>query len=195
MFSQDLLVQGLKNRLTLEAYCTHARIAMEVADLEEFGQCQAMIYQLHQTGTKSLQKYRIEFLGYRILYYLLTDNMLDLIRFLRTLSRQDKQQTAIKHALSVTNCIQAFNYHQFMKLYRTAPNLSGLLMKQLMINVRKEALKRMVKAYYEIPLEFLQSELGFDTQQECEKYVQDCGGVINFQKKVVLSKMSSLDFT
>ncbi|OBZ73492.1 Cytochrome c1, heme protein, mitochondrial [Grifola frondosa] len=64
---QDLTVQRIKNEFTVTVYEIHARMALEVGDMVEYNQCQAMLRNLYELGIPGKVE---EFTAYRILMLL-----------------------------------------------------------------------------------------------------------------------------
>ena len=65
------MVQRIKTSFTVQVYELHARIALEKGDLGEYNQCQTRLGELYEEG---LTGARLEFLAYRIIYTLYTQN-------------------------------------------------------------------------------------------------------------------------
>ncbi|TVU19726.1 hypothetical protein EJB05_35895 [Eragrostis curvula] len=188
---QDLTVQRIQNEFTVKVYETHARLAMQAGDLPEFNQCQSQLKRLYAEGIRGCY---FEFSAYNLLCVMLhSNNKRDLLSSMASLSKEAKQDVAVKHALAVHAAVLSGNYVLFFKLYKQAPNLNSCLMDLYVERMRFEAVKCMSKSYRPtVPVGYVAHILGFlktdsegslisedDGSEECEIWLKTHGAVLS----------------
>ncbi|KAI8073756.1 SAC3/GANP/Nin1/mts3/eIF-3 p25 family-domain-containing protein [Thamnidium elegans] len=166
---QDLTIQRIKNEFTVQVYEIHARIALEKGDLGEYNQCQTQLKGLYNSG---IPGHVMEFTAYRILYFLHTQNWADVNATMAELTVEQKENEFVQHALNVRSSLATGNFHRFFILYRNAPNMGGYLIDQFCERERVRALIVLCKACRpDLPLDFIQNELSFETNEELLKFL------------------------
>ncbi|KAJ3129244.1 hypothetical protein HK100_008741 [Physocladia obscura] len=156
---QDLTVQRIKNDFTVKVYESHARIALEKGDVGEYNQCQAQLKELYRLGISGCKD---EFLAYRILYMVYTNNRTDQVRILSDLTPEETASPCVHHALRVRMAVATGDYHTFFHLYNNAPNMSVYLMDLFIVRERLRALKTLGRAFRPtLKVEYIARELGY----------------------------------
>jgi SAC3 family protein LENG8/THP3 len=212
---QDITCQSIRNIFVLDVYETHARILLEHGDLNEFNQCQTMIRSLtektcgvmneEETTEKDplvisatmrdsdmkdniLQQSResmFEFCSYALLYALIRNSRLELIReldrmndFLTPDGTNGFHDTCCEHALHVVRSVEENNYRAFFKLYRSAPHMTAYLMDFLVKRVRDQAYERITASYRpNVSVEHMREWLHFDDFEDTRRYLRQRNAV------------------
>lgn len=172
---QDLTVQRIRTEFTVKVYEIHARIALEKSDLGEYNQCQAQLKTLYEEG---LPGNRLEFLAYRLLYLLHTQNKQEVGDILVELLDDDEAASyePVQHALKVKTAMMTRNYVELFALYRAAPLMSGYVMDSFVGRERVLALCKLTRSFRPtIPFETISQWLGFEGDDECSEWMGELG--------------------
>jgi hypothetical protein len=191
---QDCTVQRIQNAFAVDVYETHAQIALQEGDLNEYNQCQTQLKELyHETKEAGImQNNANEFVAYRLLYHVfLTTNETydggssDMFKIMLSLTVSDDerngQDPAIAHALQVREAVAASDYLQFFRLHKRSPNLGRYLTERMVPTMRMRGLRRLVKAYRPLlEIEFCLRQIGFEASsvEEGKEWLTTCGCVL-----------------
>jgi SAC3 family protein LENG8/THP3 len=193
---QDCTVQHIQNAFAVDVYETHARIALEEGDLNEYNQCQTQLKELYSkleaTEPDGVIN-RNEFIAYRVLYYVfLTGNhkydggSSDLFKIMTGLSSDERCDPAIHHALQVRVAVADMDYNKFFQLRKACPNLGMHLMDLIVPGMRYNAILRICNAYRpSVEVKFVLSELGFGSPDDMDRgasWLSSCGCVLSDDK-------------
>jgi len=212
---QDLRVQRIFNSFTVKVYETHAKIALEEGDLNEYNQSQTQLQELYERVSHASKKERKnglknenEFVAYRIIYtVLLTGNKKyqggssDLFKIMLQLTSDQRKNPFVSHALKVRIAVADNDYHAFFRLKNECPNHGVHLMDTMSPQMRSVGLKCMMRAYRpSLPVQFLLLELGFmrsDNNRSGKKrgiaWLKGCGCVFAQDNTVIMAKDTVLD--
>lgn len=191
---QDMTIQHIQNDFTIKVYETHARIALESHDLEQFNQCQTGLISLYEEG---LNGNRVEFMAYRIIYSTLQGikcDMENLLKDIHTLEKKNgliSKNFEISHALRLMKAVNTANYFEFFKLFKITPNMGSYLIEPFLPRLRLKALQVIAMGYYtEVSIAFISDKIAFESHEKCVEYLIENKITLSNDNKKILCKDS-----
>mmetsp|Transcript_8921 Transcript_8921/g.28315 ORF Transcript_8921/g.28315 Transcript_8921/m.28315 type:complete len:505 (+) Transcript_8921:357-1871(+) len=198
---QDLTVQCVKNKFAVNVYETHARVALENADMNEYNQCQTQLKELY--ASLGDVGHPTEFIAYRILYYIYLQltaaggdkSAPEFLAILHEMPQEAWTNDAVSHALAVAEAVNTQNYAAFFHLHKDAPNMGVYILDMCADKIRIDAAYRIAKAHRpSLPLDALARQLGFDEVDDpFVAFVETIGFKLDDTRKLVLTKDSKID--
>ncbi|CAD8193928.1 unnamed protein product [Paramecium pentaurelia] len=165
---QDLLVQHIENRFTIQVYEENARICLECGDFPRYESCWTMLCDLYDMISISEGKdanligNKVEFDSYRIVYLTMLNKQDQLVKILH----QNPDDQRIKFALGIRESYKCGNYVKLFKDYKESSETMG-------IRIRVKALKQIVKTYISnIELDYLAQLLAFQDVDQFRQFMQ-----------------------
>lgn len=191
---QDMTIQHIQNDFTVKVYETHARIALENLDLDQFNQCQTALIALYANG---LSGHNVEFLAYRIIYTILQGIKYDMENLLIDVYKIDRKtkiiskNLEISHALKMMKAVNTNNYFEFFKLYKIAPNMGSYLIEPFLPRLRIKALLVGASGYFtEANVAFFWDKLAFENEKVFIKFLDENNVILSGDRKRILLKES-----
>jgi Nuclear protein export factor len=146
---QDLTVQGIHNKFSVEIYQVHVRLALEAQDLDQYNSCMSRLFELYKEGlpgrtpVMNIQ----EFKAYQIMYYTFQHLYIRLEKCLKTLTASEKQSPEIKEAMALKSFVVLGNYHQVFQIRLKLLHCGPFLLDIFLPKLRANSLIKICKAY------------------------------------------------
>merc|ERR1719499_1855135 len=171
---QDLKVQHVVDKLTVDVYEANARICLEVRDFSEFNQCQTQLNVLYRSLPDCSQNAE-EFLAYRLLYLLAIKNFSELKL---SLGRCIGCENPLVHAcMQACVALRSGNHLAFFRQLGKLNSLAQAILQDCKLDLRFVALQKMIKGYgrSKVAVGMLQTALGFDNEKVAKTYLLKAG--------------------
>lgn len=185
---QDLTVQHIKNAFAITVYETNGRVSLLQKDLGEFNQCQGQLkylYRRHRGKDLRFVANELEFLVYRLLYMIITNNTSEVCRLRLAVNGQYSRYTRSPHEdalfalmerlFEVHTHVLSGNYNQFA---HARTKIEGLELARKLLDdfvVPKMALRSLgviSRSYRKVPTAFLAQELAM-SDDELDRFLAE----------------------
>lgn len=186
---QDLTVQNIKNEFTVEVYQFHSKIAMEFQDIGEFNQCQSQLKILYENESLRPSNW-LEFVGYRLLYYIYTGNRVETDQLIiQLIDEGNDKDSFIKTSIVIDKLLLKMDYFNLKQLLDTLKLVKEprdkfqkpmfyfyeFLLNQIIVKERVNVLISICKSYRQLDLDFMKNLMSFDSKEGLEQYLNACG--------------------
>lgn len=195
---QDLTVQHVRNKFTVQVYETHGRIAIEVGDFAEYRSCHSVLQPLYAEG---IQGEQWEFAAYGLLYAAASGREVLCHELVEVFSGKGYHSSSgsgsgsgskipscsaeiagdrfLGHALAVCRAFGGGDFVRFMQLYLEAPRMAPYLMDLLLPKMRIKAYNTVLAAFLpSVPLAALAGWFGFTKRKEAAAFLKERGAVV-----------------
>ena len=109
----------------------------------------------------------------------------ELTKLMAKLTPEQRVEPAISHALGMREAMALSDYHNFFRLYKTAPNMGPYILDLFLDRMRLMALKVMTRAYRPtVAVDFVQNELAFSSRKECVRFLTEHGGALQSKTEI-----------
>ena len=172
---QDMRVQMIENKFTMKVYQTHARLALENGDLGEFNQCQSRLFILYSNPSLKKTCYA-EFVGYLILYFILTENFESITSWRLKLIEEDIQifqEQRVQKSLQLSQNVILGNYSKSLSIAKSINGVATNLVAPVIERERLKALTIICSSYNQLNIKYMVQLFRFHDQLELIKYLEE----------------------
>jgi len=201
---QDLTVQHISNAFTVDVYETHARMALQENDVNEFNQAQTQLKILYdKLDDKEALKNENEFVAYRMIYFVMmtlnkkyNGGSSDLLKLMLSLTPAQREDSSIEHALQIREAVSDMDYFKFFQLHKSCPNWGDKLTGLMVPTIQYRTLQIICTAYRPVAeVAHTLKQLGFPVStnkqlKEGKKFLESCGCILNGDGTEIKTKES-----
>jgi len=176
---QDFVIQHIRSPHAIKAYETNGRLALQEHDYPEFYKIQSFLMGLYKDNEEAKDN-EAEFMAYRLLYWMLNNNTVDMTKDIRNMAPSLKKHPCILHTIALHQALELSDYVSFFRLYSETPNMGKCIVDTLRDRTRTRALRVVLRAYKpSIPVDFVQEQLGFKVTGGIDEMLNSSLGMAN----------------
>jgi len=186
---QDLMVQHIKNKLTVKVYECNARISLECHDVNYFNLCQSKLYELYKHGIES--KHKAEFLSYRLIYLCFGNMRQELNRLLQEFTTEELDHECTKFALELRKAYELGNVKKIFQLYKNGIHMTQYIFDLFLNKLRVVSLQILCKSHGDkLSLSYLTELLAFHDEIQSLNFIKESDGILTEDSKYLNLKES-----